>query len=421
MGLDLMNFLFAAGAFAILAHKLRSWQTVPVEQRPVMLPLCVSAAGVGTTFLIAAPVVGMNINLLSGFPLSIMLMSLSLLTWVCAGQLMVIYWRHPAERAWRSARWRIGIYSTIAVIETVLFALGQPTGEHHNDFITVYANDPFLGGMTVLHFATYAVGMLTISVMCWKWSTESTTAGRPWLRRGLRLITVGFAMSMISGVSTVVAVTSSWLGTDLLPVTGAISHLMTVVSLPVVVVGTFLPLAGPKVSAVWAWLVQRRADLRDTRTLAPLWRELLVVDPKMVHRQRPLIDWFNADSRLYWRVIEINDWLERLRPYRSQEVAADISGRLHALDLDGDVAWPYQEAGEIRAALQARQHGLPGPLAEAADEDGAAVRTSHAFAAERARLVLVATVFSSSTVDSLVIPRTQELAGDGRTGSLPRP
>lgn len=151
-----------------------------------------------------------------------------------------------------------------------------------------------------------------------------------------------------------------------------------------------------------------RDAVRDHARLRPLWLALRAVDPAMRHVPATLRERFDPEHRLFWRVIEINDWLHRLRVRRDPAVAGAVARRAADLGLTEDEVWAVTEAAQVKAALAARAGGgaVGGSPRGRADDAEAAGRSDqdgplqakHAFAGERTRLVLVAEAFAGPVV-----------------------
>ncbi|MCK2243706.1 MULTISPECIES: MAB_1171c family putative transporter [unclassified Crossiella] len=392
-------FLCAAGTVVLVVHKFRSWIAAPPEQRPAILPVCTSGIFVAAGFLVAVPIVGVNLNWLTGIPsLSVIVLGVTTMAWVASGQTMLLYWRHSPDRAWRIARWIIAIYGVIAVAQVTLFILGGPPADLHLEFLVVYPAAPFFGEQMALHFLSYTVGMVSLAYMCWKWSTEQTTVGRVWLRRGLRFTAAGFLVAVGFGAVTFVSIIATWFDLDWSLLSTKVGPTLNILSAPLVIVGMSIPVWGPKLPGSLQRLAGYPAAYRAYRRLRPLWQALLPIDTAMVHPYRSVADRFQFDLRLLWRMIEINDWLQVLQPYRAAPVAAAISERLDTTGLTRTRVLSLQEAAEIQAALATYRRGNPSVDASARPVHGATEPAHHAFASERAYLLSIASVFHDRRV-----------------------
>ncbi len=393
---DVQYLLSACGVLALLAHKYRAYRQAPPEQRPAVLPICLACVTAAPAFLFLAPVVGVNVDRLTGVPnLSVLLVYCFGVAFVAANQAMLLYWRHPPARAWRATRQVVAASALVLAALVALFALGSPDEEHHGDFPAAFADSPYLAELLVLYHVTYLAGMLNVVRLCWLWADE-TPGDRPWLRRGLRLNAVGVLMASAYAAIVLVAVVGSWFGAELDAWSVAAPRTLTL-AVPVVVVGASIAAWGPRLSHRWERVARGLDAVRDHVRLRPLWRALRVVDPTMRHVPATPRERFDPEHRLFWRVIEINDWLHRLRAGRDPVVADAVERRAAELGLAEDEVWAATEAARIKAALTARARGAAAVGGVPSDQDGP-LQAKHAFAGERARLVLVAEAFVGPVV-----------------------
>lgn len=393
---DAQYLLSALGVLALLAHKYRAFRQAPPERRAAVLPICLACVTAAPAFLLLAPVVGVNVDRLTGVPnLSVVLAYGFGVGFVAANQAMLLYWRHPPARAWRTTRRVLVACGLVLAAMVVLFALGAPGEEHHGDFPAAFADTPYLAELLVLYHVTYLVGMLNVVRLCWRWADE-TPPDQPWLRRGLRLNAVGVLIGSAYAVMVLVAVIGSWFDAQLDGWCVAAPRTLTL-AVPVVVVGASIAAWGPRLSAFTERVARAREAVGDYVRLRPLWRELRAVDPAMRHVPATLRERFDPEHRLFWRVIEINDWLHQLRAGRDPAVANAVGRRAAELRLAEDEVWAVTEAAQIKAALVARARGAAADDDGPADQDGP-LQAKHAFASERTRLVVVARAFAGPVV-----------------------
>ncbi|MEU4447247.1 MAB_1171c family putative transporter [Actinosynnema sp. NPDC050801] len=393
---DVQYLLSACGVLALLAHKYRAFRQAPPERRPAVLPICLACVTAAPAFLLLAPVVGVTFDRLTGVPnLSVLLVYGFGVAFVAANQAMLLYWRHPPARAWQATRRVLVASALVLSTMVVLFALGAPAEEHHGDFPAAFARTPHLAELLVLYHVTYLVGLLNVVRLCWLWADE-TPEDRPWLRRGLRLNAVGVLIGSAYAAIVLVAVIGSWFGAELDAWSIAAPGSLTL-AVPVVVVGASIAAWGPRLSHWRDRLTRARDALGDHVRLRPLWRELRAVDPAMRHVPATLRERFDPEHRLFWRVIEINDWLHRLRPGHDPAVADAVGRRAAPLRLTEAELSAVAEAARIKAALVARARGVAPGDDGPADQDGP-LQARHAFASERTRLVLVADAFTGPVV-----------------------
>ncbi|SDN09725.1 hypothetical protein SAMN04488074_13421 [Lentzea albidocapillata subsp. violacea] len=402
-------FLVAAlGIAALGLYKYQALRHAPADRKPAIRPVCVSCLFAVPAVLLAAPAIGVNLDRVTGVhSLSILLGFCFALGFVCSVQTMLVYWLHPPAAAWRTSRWLVLTYTSVAAAIIVLFFLGDRPAERHLDFAAAYAGEPYLAELLVLYFLSYAVGVANVVRLCWQWSHHPETTDRPWLRRGLRLTAVGILFPVAYGVISLAAVIGSWFGAELDSWSSEIAPALSVLGVPLVIVGNSIAAWGPGLSSVWGRVTHLGADLRDYRALADLWRALRSVEPEMVHTPGSLADRFSLRRRLFWRVIEINDWLHQLSSQRDANLTAAARRKARQADLDDVQTAALEEAVHLKTALLARTAGGSStnrPNQTHADDTDDA---GHAFAGERRRLVLIARAFTSPLSDEAVLAASQ--------------
>ncbi|MFE2757178.1 MAB_1171c family putative transporter [Actinosynnema sp. NPDC059335] len=393
---DAQYLLSACGVLVLLAHKYRAYRQAPPEHRPALLPICLACVTAAPAFLLLAPAVGVGVDRLTGVPnLSVLLVYGCGVAFVGANQAMLLHWRHPVARARRATRRVAAACALVLAVMVALFALGAPREEHHDDFPTAFADAPYLAELLVLYHVAYLVGLLNVVRLCRR-SADGTPADRPWLRRGLRLNALGVLIGSVYAVLVLVAVVGSWFGAEM-DAWGVAAPWSLTLAVPVVVVGASIAAWGPRLTAARERLDRAWEAFRDYRRLRPLWRALRVVDPAMRHVPATPRERFDPEHRLFWRVIEINDWLHRLRVGRDPVVAGAVERRAAALGLGEEEVRAVAEAAQVGAALVARARGVPVADDGPAGHDGPP-QARHAFAGERARLVSVAGAFTGPVV-----------------------
>src|SRR5262249_52517136 len=137
-------------------------------------------------------------------------------------------------------------------------------------------------------------------------------------------------------------------------------------------------------------LIQRVSNLRDYRTLRPLWQALTIVDPSMVHEPASLRERFSIESRLFWRVIEINDWLHQIRAYRTSSLADTQTAQQPETDTAHDNTWATAEAMHIKAALLTKSRGEGIVQTSTTKQSDSPGETTNAFTSELMHLIAIA-------------------------------
>lgn len=379
MVLDVSYLVAAAGAAAIVAYKTRALFTAPREGRRTILPLWVGALCTALAFVLMAPIVGITLDRWLGVPnLSVLLIYCLSVGLVCNAGLLVINWRHswPAARA-RMA-WLLAGNGLVVVALCVLFLLASHSyPEDHDEFLRAYAGQPYLGEFLVIYYTAFSAGFLGVIYQAWRGARE-TPPDKKWLRRGIQLTTVGFAFPAAYGLVSLITVTTPWFGVRLGDTAPKIVLAITPIGVFEFLVGITIAAWGHRLGVIPQRVRDLRMDLRDYRRLTPLWRLLREVDPTMVHSLHTLRERLSMETRLWYRIVEINDWLERLHPYRPPDA-----------EPSEHTPWAVGEATATVAALGAHGRGEK-PCAAPRVEHDAAPPTQHAFAGERHRLVLLA-------------------------------
>lgn len=405
------------GCWVLFGFKYLALRQAPPERKRVIRPILVASWAAALAFLCAAPVVGVNLDRLIGIPnLSMLAVHVFGITLVCTLQVMILNWRHPLEPARRSTRWTVFSYGLVIAAMITLFALSPTAGEHHHDFVPAFATTHYLAEFLVLFFVVYVGSFISITYLCLRWAND-TPANQPWLRRGLRLLSVGILFPIGYGIISLTTVVGSWFGADLY-YWGVIAPEVSGPGVPVCLAGLTIAAWGPRLPSIREWMARRRADLRDYWQLRPLWQALRPIGPAMVHAPGTLRERFSIESRLFFRVIEINDWLHQLGSYRNPMVAETLARRGADLGLATSDILAAGEAAHIMSALAAKSHGRKAGHTASTDERDPPVEAKHAFASERTRLVLTARALSSPLVSDVlrsvaVAPSPGHPAGSG--------
>ncbi|GAB3982666.1 hypothetical protein GCM10027615_65900 [Plantactinospora veratri] len=237
-------------------------------------------------------------------------------------------------------------YGLVLVAMAVLFANSGATVEAPSDFDDVYGPRPVGGTFLLVYVSAFAVGL---GVAAWRSlqfaNRVARTDGRPWLRRGLRLVAAGSIVALGYCLGKGGYVVAAWLGTTL-PTLSDVGTLCACLGALVITVGFTIPSWGPNLSAAVDRLGRARTYLR----LYPLWHAMyqvmpeIALDPPMSRRAdlRMLRD---LDFALYRRVIEIRDGRLALAPYLAPTDGTLRDGR------GGRTAAATREAIRIRDAL----------------------------------------------------------------------
>jgi hypothetical protein len=281
----------------------------------------------------------------------------------------------------------------------VLFVLA-PLDETTASLAGRYATYPYVAQYMMVYLSACAVGLASIGCLGWRYAK---LAGRPWLRRGLRIAVAGAASGMCFCLCKGVYVVGLRLGVQLRYME-AVTPLFASVCGLLLVGGLTLPAWGPRLAELEA--AARR--YRSYRQLNPLWLALyravpqIALVPPSSHRDWPLRD---LGFRLYRRVIEIRDGRLALRPYFDHRVASAALRLGQAAGLSGAELDAAVEASVLAAALRAKHDG------RTATTDRLDAPGGSDLSGEIAWLVSVATAFAGSPVVRAVLAETEPRPG----------
>ncbi|GAA4664870.1 hypothetical protein GCM10023347_16200 [Streptomyces chumphonensis] len=339
-----LYWVCSAASWAALGFKLPGLWREP--RNPMRWSVCSTLLLAGAAMFFAAPVAIARLNAHTGVPNIAAPVVYCLLTALgVSSHLLITYWRHPVERARPVAlRW-IGAYSAVLLALVVLFALGDPRVERRTDFDTYYATTPATGAFIVLYLVALAVAMTILARQVAGWAA---VAGRPWLRRGLRLICAGAVCALGFCVAKLLAVAARWAGRDWDALNTEVAPALAVVGLLMSALGYALPVGGEKLSGARDRLARRRAY----RALFPLWNALRAATPAIVPPAR--VPWWDFELRLTRRLAEINDGRLALRSH-TDPAAGPTARRLgEEAGLADTELLAVVEAARLRAAVTAK-------------------------------------------------------------------
>ena len=272
-----------------------------------------------------------------------------------ASLLLIINWRpSPPERTRRASRVCVAVYSLVVVAIVVLFRLGDAPVEQLTLFDGYYATTPYIREMIVVYLLAQGAATLSVSVLCWRWSTQVHGS----LRAGLRILAPAYLLHVCYDVVKLVAVGAAWSGHDLNFLIDRVAPQFAAPSALLAVTGFSLPLLGPRAA-------ETLGSLRRFRALAPLWRELRHV-PTPGAGRTSLPWWSSPAVRLTWRQTSIYDALLVLAPYLDTAVRdrAHLAALSRGVDDRGaaiaaDAAMIVAAGAQRPAAGRARTAGPP--------------------------------------------------------------
>ncbi|WP_234347429.1 MAB_1171c family putative transporter [Streptomyces specialis] len=259
------------------------------------------------------------------------------------------------EEAGRRTRPRLLLLAVGVSAMTLLFLVELAT------------QSPQVYGLYILVYITF----LTLAVKdflheVWR---QSMSAKRFSLRIGLRLTAAGCVFALIYAAYKVIATVAVVLGTHLVPDHHGCTSLVsspcvfsaTAPGLAVLLITVGLTL--PAVTWPIGQALRRRWEAASFRALGPLWQDLSSATPEIVLSSSADADGEHPDDLdflLHRRVIEINDGILALRPYRSEAVresayrAVVVSGKAGT-----EAGEAMVEATVLQAAVRAKRAGRP--------------------------------------------------------------
>ncbi|MEQ4302037.1 MAB_1171c family putative transporter [Plantactinospora sp. B6F1] len=347
-------FLFCAGvAWIAVSYKLVALARNPRNLNLWVLTLCIALPAAG--FTMAVPAVYTSVNRLFGVPnLASLLVYGCIVGYSITALVMLMLWHMPAAEALPRARVLAVFYGLVLVTMAVLFAFSGATVEAPSDFDDVYGPRPVGGTFLLVYVSAFAFGL---GVAAWRSlqfaNRVARTDGRPWLRRGLRLVAVGSIIALGYCLGKGGYVVAAWLGTTL-PTLSDLGTLCACLGALVITTGFTIPSWGPSLSAAAEKVRRARTYLR----LYPLWHAMYQAMPEIAldppaSRRADLRMLRDLDFALYRRVIEIRDGRLALAPYLApaDEPSAQADEPSAQTDSGGRASAAAREAFRIRDAL----------------------------------------------------------------------
>ncbi|WP_050506938.1 MAB_1171c family putative transporter [Streptomyces rimosus] len=395
-GQSIAAWIIAALVWAAALYQVRALFRHPGN--PARWTVCTALFLAGAAVSCSAPATITYLNHLSGVPnLGTLVLYVLLVAVGASARLMLAYWHSPTEPAGRSAwRWAAA-YALLIPLMCVLFALGDTPTERLADFDTYYATVPPIATCIVLYLLALAAMAASVAVTCWRWAT---VAGRPWLRRGLRVLTASAACELAFCAARLTAVAARWPGANWDALNTKAAPVFAFAAPALAAIGVALPACGQVLTRLW----DRWHRYRAYRQLHPLWDALRRATPQIVLSTRP--PWWDIDLRLTRRLAEINDGRLALRSYTDTRITEAAWREGHRYGLKDDELAAVVEAARLKTAAAAKTSGTrpASPLSAASEARGGADGAS-----ELAWLCRIAHAF----VHSPVVSRAQQLANTG--------
>jgi hypothetical protein len=388
----------AVAAWLAVGYRLAGLRRDPGN--PALRAVCAALACVASATTFAVPAVGRVVDAVVGVPnLAILAAHVSIVLFTASVLRMLLHWSHPPAEARTRARRLVPVFAVTLATMVVLFILA-PLEESTDSLAGRYATYPYVPQYLAVYLGAMSVGQAAIAFLGWSYAR---VAGRPWLRRGLRVTVAAAFAGMGFCLGKAVYVVGLHLDVRL-PYVEAATPLLASTSALLLVAGLTAPGWGPRLADAGAWVRRYHSH----RQLYPLWRELYRAVPQIALIPAPAGNWPARDLafRLYRRVIEIRDGQLALRPYYDGAVARTARRLGAAAGLDGAALDATVAAAVIAAALRAMagdEAGRPRPP----DPDGAAdTPGGKDLSGELAWLVPVARAFAGSPVVRAVLAGT---------------
>jgi hypothetical protein len=388
---DLVWLLVAGACWLTAGYRL----AVAIRREPTadQLTLVVGLALLATAFTLQLPAIRAPIDRIAARPeLGQHLAQLLVLGAAFCGQAFLVFISNRLRKAWPMVRRRALAFGMAAVFMVVLFH-GAPT-----DVPILRPEALSARGPGAAYLALYAgyIGFSAADITRLVWRYARWTDG-DFLRLGLQLISAGGIVSLAYATAKVVfAMLRTYKIPSLLPVEIAVVSPLMVAAGTLFTVGLILPSWGSRVPGL-PRLVGRLASLRNYRLLRPLWTAVVQSAPEIALTGSPP----GLRARLYRRVIEINDGLLLLRPYRDPAIRERVTARAGGV-LDDVALEAVAEAATIAVALRAKRRGEhkggPGPASH-----GSTIPREGDLDREVHRLRLIAQAFVHSPVVAAVV------------------
>jgi hypothetical protein len=346
------------------------------------ITVAVGAFAVGIT--IAIPAVSSLVDRAAGLPnLAKLAAHGCAMTIAASAEAMLLFLALAAEHA-RPRMIRRVLASAVAFGGMLgLFALTHAS--HPDVRLTVeHARVPAVSAYLAIYLTAFVAYSADIARLCWRFAR---VAGRPWLRRGLRVTAVGAGFGLAYCVSKATYLGGFWLGIDPAGERETAAILVTISSL-LMLTGLTLPAWGPALSNLVHW-----HRLPAYRRLYPLWRDIVAAVPDLVlddALRRPVVALRDLDYALTRRMVEIRDGWIAVRPYTDQRVAVLAGEHADRCGLTGDDREAAIEAAQFAAGIRAKTLGAPAARPEWSERrspDGGyngelawLVRVAHAYA-----------------------------------------
>ncbi len=327
-----------------------------------------------------------------------------------AGQLLMLWLVGADPRTVPPAIRSRVIVAAVTMSALIALYCSAPIGNVGFDFVSAYGTDPRVCAYLLVFLAYLAI---LLCGLAWSTNVYSRHARNRSLRFGLRAT----ALSAVVGVGYTVHKAGYTIAVfchvNLPWSESLVSTSLAGVSVVVLLFGVLLALAGSRLPVLRAWRRRRR----DYARIRPLWLTVCDAFPTVAllppssspgGLRRP-----DADFWIYRFVIEINDALLLLRPYRDDRipdlVRVKVSGG-PSVDVDALIG-----AANVAAALRAKAAGAE-PVA---DQTALAQPPGTDVTTEVAWMSMVAQHCRRSRVVAAVLAETVQPRYEGQWGRRP--
>ncbi|MEY9840572.1 MAB_1171c family putative transporter [Streptacidiphilus sp. EB103A] len=405
--------------------------------------LCLAIATFAAPFVLASPHVYILIDRILGVA-----NIASLIIYICVAicltsfVALLVSWATAADKVRLRHRLLVAYSVATLVVMTVFFFLGNVDGpEHPLDFDVHFEAVAYISIFLLSYQLLFTLSMGMLVVLCRRYARA---VDRPWLRRGLRVVTAGAVFGLGYSVPKVVNMVWDLVGhSPLHYVSSIVAPMSASVAAALFAVGFTMPAWGAGVTQVR----ELAADYRLYRQLYPLWLDVTQAFPitvfytstprtshwslRTIHRLvGPLVievrDGALALRRkddpevehtiegiellLARQFAELRDAEMQMTPYRTPELEQDLRERVAAHGLDGDAAEVVMTAAQIASALLAHAQDGEHPFTE--EEDAPSDGDDGTYKADLVRLAKVADAYATS-------PLVAEIRARSTPGSAP--
>lgn len=383
-------------AFAVkLKDLVRDWRN-----RELQL-LCLAISTFAAPFFFATPPVYVRVDALLGQRnITTLIIYTSVAVCLTSFLALLVSWSSAQSKVRLRHQFLVGYaVATIAVMATFFFLGTVDDAEHPVDFDVHYSDTRYISEFLLAYQCLFTVSMIGLVRMCWRYST---IIDKPWLRRGLRVVTAGAVTGL--GYCLPKAITLVWdmFGASPLDaVNSVVAPMFASAAAALFAIGFTMPVWGVGISKTAAWI----SDYHAFQRRSPLWQALTQAFPEVVLVPPPASRLELARELAFFQgrqVIEILDGEMRLQLHYDSAVSELAREACADRRITGARADAVVDAVHIAAALQAHAAGQKGTLAantavpESADGD---------LDKEAARLVEVAHAFHTSPLVPAVLSR----------------